>query len=48
VSELIHVQAILPSSSAGYPLPAASGVLLISASFLGNAGLPAKEKPVFY
>jgi hypothetical protein len=48
VLEFFGAKAIPPSSSAGYPQPAARGLLLFSACFFGNAGLPAKEKPVFY
>jgi hypothetical protein len=48
VLEFLGAKAIPPFSSAGYPQPAPRGLLLFSASFLGNAGFPAKEKPVFY
>jgi hypothetical protein len=45
VFEFFRTQAFLPSSSAGYPLPAASAVFLMFARFFGNAGHPAEETP---
>jgi hypothetical protein len=48
VLEFFCAKVIPPSFSAGDPPPAASAPISLSAYFLGNAGLPAKEKPIFY